>query len=117
MADVDRVAKLERRGQLNDVSGIRVHLVADSGLSRAAVAAAIMRYHAVALLEKEHHLVVPVIGAERPAVVEDDRLRLLRPPVLVEDLYAVSRRDGGHIGVLLRLVPCNQSRDDTGWRR
>jgi hypothetical protein len=53
------------------------------------MAAAVMRDHAIALREEEHHLRVPVVGAQRPAVMEDDRLRVLGAPVLVEDLGAV----------------------------
>ena len=58
------------------------------GLGRAAMAAAIMGDHAVALGQEEHHLGVPVVGAQRPAVVEE---RAAGPgaPVLVEDLGAV----------------------------
>src|SRR5690606_6404526 len=66
------------------------------GLARAAVPAAIVRDDAVSVAEEEHHLVVPVVCAQRPAVVEDDRLRVLRTPVLVEDLGAVSGGDKAH---------------------
>jgi hypothetical protein len=39
--------------------------------------------------QEEQHLVVPVVGAQRPTVVKDDRLA--GAPVLVEDLGAVAR--------------------------
>ena len=58
------------------------------------MAAAIVRDDAIALVEKEHHLVVPVVGAERPAMMEDDGLALA--PVLVEDLGAVLGGDNRH---------------------
>ena len=96
MADVDGVLEVERVGQCGDVGGVGVHLVAGGGLRRAAVAAAIMRDDPVAVVQEEQHLVVPVVGAERPAVVEDDRLRVLRTPVLVEDLGAVLGGDEAH---------------------
>ena len=62
---------------------------------------------AVALLEEEQHLRVPVVGAERPAVMEDDRLP--GAPVLVEDLRAVLRGDGAH--------PCPFAATGIGARR
>src|SRR3954471_7280084 len=51
---------------------------------------------AVPLAEEVEHLGVPIVGAERPAVVEDDRLSVLRAPVLVEDFNAIFGGDGGH---------------------
>ena len=79
VADMDRVLEVERFGQLGDIGGIGVHLVAGVGLRRATVAAAVVRDDAVALRQEEHHLVVPVVGAQRPAVVEHDRLGALGP--------------------------------------
>ena len=43
------------------------------------------------------HLGVPVVGAERPAMMENDRLALA--PVLVEDLSAVFRFDKAHVSL------------------
>ncbi len=57
------------------------------------MSAAVMRDDAITLSEEEKHLVIPVVGAERPAMVEDDRLSILRTPILVEDLGAVFRGD------------------------
>jgi hypothetical protein len=79
MADMDGVLEVEMRGEFGDVGGIGVHLVAGIGLGRAAMAAAIMGDHPVALCQEEQHLRVPIVGAERPAMVEDDRLRRLGP--------------------------------------
>ena len=50
---------------------------------------------AVAVLQEEQHLGVPVVGRQRPAVAEDDRLA--RAPVLVEDLCPVGRGDRAHV--------------------
>lgn len=61
------------------------------------MAAPVMRDDAVALAEEEQHLVVPVVRAERPAMMEHDGLRVFRTPVLVEDPGAVlhcNRRHG-----------------------
>ena len=49
---------------------------------------------AEALAEEEQHLVVPVVGAQRPTMVEHDRLT--GAPVLVENLRAVFRLDAVH---------------------
>jgi len=89
MSDVDGVPEVEGSSQLGNVGGIGVHLVACVGLVRAAVAAAVMRDHAVALRQEEQHLVVPVIRRERPAVMEHDGLCIAGAPILVEDAGAV----------------------------
>lgn len=54
------------------------------------MAAPVMGDDAEALAEEEQHLRVPVICAERPAMVEVDRLSVLRTAVLVEDLVSVT---------------------------
>ncbi len=51
------------------------------------MAAPVMGYDAIAVLEEEQHLRVPIIGRQRPAVAEHDGLTFA--PVLVEDLNAV----------------------------
>src|SRR5215831_16056111 len=45
----------------------------------------------IAAPEEEHHLGIPVVGRERPAMAEDDRLA--RAPALIEDLGAVRSED------------------------
>jgi hypothetical protein len=61
--------------------------------------------HTIAMLDEEQHLGVPVVGAERPAMVEDNRLAV--PPVLVENLDAVLGRDCTHgyasFGTVVRI--------------
>src|SRR3546814_11530225 len=94
MADVYRALEVERSDQRRDVGGIGVHLVAVIGLRRAAVTTPVVGNHAVALREEEEQLVVPLVGRERPAVMEDERLRIARPPVLVENLRAVTGKIG-----------------------
>src|SRR5215470_15366550 len=64
------------------------------------MAATVVSDDPVTLREEEEHLGVPVIGGQRPAVSEDDRLPLA--PVLVEDLDAVLGLDRAH-GSLLPL--------------
>ena len=51
------------------------------------MAAAVMGDDAIAVIEEEQHLIVPVIGRQRPAMAEHDGLTFA--PVLVEDLNAV----------------------------
>ena len=100
MADMDRILQVERVGDRRDVGGVAVHVVAGRGLAGAAMPAPVMRDDAIALGEEIEHLRVPVVGAERPAVMEHDGLPFA--PVLVEDLDAVSGGDHAH-GHLLRL--------------
>jgi hypothetical protein len=60
------------------------------------MATTIMGDDPVALCQEEQHLAVPVIGAQRPAMMEHDWLALA--PILVEDFGAVLGLEGtaGH---------------------
>ena len=69
--------------------------------------AAVVRDGSIAVLDEEHHLVVPVVAAERPPVVKDQRLSVLGPPVLVEDLRAVSSADEWHGHAFLWRMPAS----------
>src|SRR2546425_12413024 len=60
------------------------------------MAAPVMRNDAIALLHEVEHLGVPVVGAERPAMTEDDGLRVLGTPGLVVDLRAIFGCDRRH---------------------
>ncbi len=64
------------------------------------MAAPVVCDHAEALAQEEHQLRVPIVGRERPAVMEDDRLGVARPPVLVEDFGTVAGGDEGMAPVL-----------------
>src|SRR5205807_4894125 len=59
---------------------------------------------AITVEKEEHHLGVPVISRQRPAVAEHDRLTAA--PVLVEDIRAVGGGDHAHV-----LVPSFQDSD------
>ena len=59
------------------------------------MAAPVMGDDAIAVLEEEQHLGVPVVGRQGPAVAEHDGLTA--SPVLVEDLRAIRRRDRAHV--------------------
>ena len=88
------VFQMEPVDQLGHVVGILVHVVAVPGLVRTAMAAAVMGDNAVAVSAEEHHLGVPGVGRERPAMREQDRLPIA--PVLIENLRAVLGGDHAH---------------------
>ncbi|KAG0900219.1 hypothetical protein G6F32_017344 [Rhizopus arrhizus] len=67
MADQDRVLQVQRVDHRGQVVGVGIHVVAVPGLAGAAVAAAVVRNHAIAALPHEQHLRVPGIGGQRPA--------------------------------------------------
>src|SRR5260370_11232122 len=84
MADMDGVFQVEMRRQSRQVVGIMVHIVAVGGLGRATMAAAVMGDDAIAMMQEEQQLRVPIIGGQRPAVAGHERVA--RTPVPVEDL-------------------------------
>ncbi len=85
--DVNGVAQVQMLGQRGEVVGVVVEVVAVGRLGGPAVTAPVVRDHPIAMLQEEQHLRVPVVGGQRPAVAEHDRLT--RSPVLVEDVGAV----------------------------
>ncbi len=87
-----------------NVRGVVVHVVAIADLARTAVAAPIMGDDAVALADEVQHLRVPVVGGQRPAVMEHDRLRVPGAPILVVDLDAVFGADEAHGFVAIAVV-------------
>ena len=99
MADMNGAGEAEVIGQLDHVGDVGVHVVADVGLGRAAMTAAIMRDYPETMIEKKQHLSVPVIRAQRPAMMKEDRLRVLWSPVLVEDLRLIAGGEEGHLMV------------------
>jgi hypothetical protein len=94
------VAQVELLDQLSQVVGVRVHLVAVPRLRRAAVATAVMRDRAEAVLGQEQLLRLPAVRVKRPAVAEHDRGTAA--PILVEDLRAIAGGDGRHDFLLRR---------------
>src|SRR6202453_3082895 len=87
MADVNSVFEIEMRGQCGQVIGIVIHVVTVAHLRGTTMAAAVMRDDAIAVIEEEQHLRVPIVGRQRPAMAEYDRLTF--PPILVENLHTV----------------------------
>src|SRR5579864_148409 len=94
MPDMNGVAKIQVLDDRGCVCGVMIHVVTVRHLAGTAMAAAIDADHPVAALDEEQHLSVPVVGAQWPAVMEDDRLPLA--PVLVEDVHAVRSCDRAH---------------------
>src|SRR6185312_6681104 len=96
MTHVDGVPEIEMLHHGRGIGGIVVHVMTVAHLRRTAVATPVMSDDAVALADEIQELRIPIVGAERPAVVEDDRLRALRAPVLVIDSRTVIARDRAH---------------------
>src|SRR5207302_2292944 len=72
------------RRQSRQVVGVMIHVMAPAGLGGAAVTSSVMGDDAIAFLEEEQHLRVPIIGRERPAVAEHDGLTFA--PILIVDV-------------------------------
>jgi len=83
------------RSQLREIVRICVEVVALPGLIGAPMPSSVVCDAAVSVGSQEDHLVFPRIGAQRPAVTEDDRLSIA--PVFVIDLRAIFCRDSRHI--------------------
>ena len=81
-------------GQRRQVVGVMIHVMAAAGLGGAAMAAPVVGDDPETVAEEKHHLRVPIIGRQRPAVAKHDGLTLA--PVLVEDFRAVLRLDCTH---------------------
>src|SRR5262249_49669142 len=94
VTDMDSIAKIEMLGDCSGVGGIVVHIVAVRNLARASMAATIHHDHAIGMVDEEQHLGIPVVGAERPAMMEDNRLAVA--PVLVKNLDAILGCDCTH---------------------
>src|SRR4029450_9161537 len=65
--------------------------------------------HAIALLQEVEHLGVPVVAAQWPAMVEYDRLRPLRGPILVENRRSVTGCNRRHSTAL--CLPARSPRE------
>src|SRR5262245_16446675 len=97
MADVNGVLEVEMRGHRGEIVRIVIHVVAVGDLRGAAVTAAVMRNNAIALVEEEQHLCIPVVGRQRPTMAEHNGLTFA--PILVEDFNAVFRFYKAHVSL------------------
>src|SRR5262249_51199565 len=106
LVDLERrlLQKLHRKqcriGNWHDLIIVTVHderrHVTVAHLRRAAMAPPVMGDDAVTLADEVKHLIVPIVAAQRPTVMKDNRLSGLRAPVLVKDAGAVLGCDGVH---------------------
>src|ERR1700727_602615 len=87
VTDMHGILQFEMRGKRRKIVSVMIHVVTVAGLRRPPVATAVMSYDAIAVIQEEHHLRVPVVCRERPPMAEHDGLAL--SPVFVEDLDAV----------------------------
>ena len=62
MADVHGVLEVEMCSECGQVVGVMIHVMAVTGLARAAMASAVVGDDAIAVMEEEQHLGVPVVG-------------------------------------------------------
>lgn len=93
MPDMNGVFQIGMFDDSRCVSRIMVHVMIVAHLRRTSVTATVMRNDAKSFAQEEQHQRVPVIGAEWPTMMENDRLGILRFPVLIENLYTVGWRD------------------------
>src|SRR5262249_10936934 len=101
--------ELERMDDRREVVGVGVHGVAVPGLLGASVAAPVVGDRPVSPRREERHLLVPIVGTERPAVAEHDRLSLA--PVLDEDLGSVA-----HLHQRQDVLPAVREKDGAALR-
>src|SRR5882724_576686 len=81
-------------GERREIGGVMIHVVPLAGLTGAPVTASVMGDDAIAVIQEEHHLRVPIVGAQWPAVTEDDGLAFA--PILVVNLCAVVYGNRAH---------------------
>ena len=67
---MDGAGEIEMSSQRSQVVGVVVHVVTVAGLGGASVPAPVMGDDAVAVVQEEQHLGVPVVARKRPAVAE-----------------------------------------------
>jgi hypothetical protein len=96
MADVDCVRQIQRLCDSKSVGSVVIDVMPFRHLAGASMPAPVMSDDAIPLCEEVKHLRVPVVRAERPAVMEHDGLGVPRAPVLVEDLHVIIGGDVAH---------------------
>src|SRR5258705_7538697 len=104
---MDGVRQVKLPDEFSEVIGIGVEVIAVPGLARSAMAAPIMRNTAVSARRQIEHLILECVGAQWPAMAEDDGLT--RAPVVIINFRAVRGGDGTHGCLLLccMLQPCS----------
>ena len=74
MTDVDSVFQVQSFGNCGNIGSIGIHAVAIRRLRGASMATAIMGNYSITVPQEKHHLRVPIVSGEGPAVVEEERL-------------------------------------------
>src|SRR6266436_3983413 len=87
--------EVEMCGQRRQVVSVMIHVMAATRLGGTSMSAPVVGYDAIAVLEDEQHLRVPIIGRQRPAVAKHNGLTFA--PVLVVDLRPIFRRNCRHV--------------------
>ena len=87
MPDMNRFFQVEMCGERRKVVGVMIHVVSTVGLGGTAMPPPVVGYDAIAVVEEEHHLRVPVVRAQRPAVTENNGLT--RAPIFEVNLRSV----------------------------
>src|ERR1700759_5609955 len=98
MANMDDIFQVEMSHKSGQVVSVMVHIVPIGRLGGASMATAVMGDHAIAMLQEEQQLRVPIVGRKRPAMAEHNGLTFT--PVLVVDRNAILRRDRVHLLLL-----------------
>jgi hypothetical protein len=102
---MDCVLQLKLFRERCEIVGVGVHLVALPRLCGAAMPPPVVRNDSITSLAEEHHLSVPVVGSEGPAVTEHDGLAF--SPVLVENLRTIFHRNRWHMLLSLVVIFCS----------
>jgi hypothetical protein len=102
VAHANSVLQIEVRRQGSKIVCVVVHVMAVARLGGPAVAAAVMADEAIAVIEEEQHLRIPVIGRQLPTMAEHNGLPLAA--VLVQDLDAVLGCDRARVSPFLTVV-------------
>jgi hypothetical protein len=102
VSDMDCIPEIQVVSHRRGVSGIVGHVMSIADLAGATMAASVVSDNPVAFAEEEQHLVIPIVGRERPPMMKDDRLRVLGTPILVENFDAVFGGDESHVMLLSR---------------
>src|SRR6202051_1673850 len=88
------ILQVELFGQFGEIVGVRIHIVAGPGLTRATMAAAVVGDTSISTGRKEEHLIFKRIRRERPAMTEYHGLSAA--PVLIVDLRAIFGGNRAH---------------------
>jgi hypothetical protein len=68
MTDMYRIPEVQVRGHSGEVIGIVIHVMTDGRLRRASMTSAVVRNDPETSIQEKHHLRIPVIRGQRPAM-------------------------------------------------